>query len=299
MNRNLKGSLIFLLTAIIWGAAFVTQKSGSEYVDPFTVDTIRSFLGAATLLPFIMRGRKKEKEAGTAADRKTVLTGGIVCGLGIFAGMTLQQIGIMYTTAGKAGFLTTIYVVLVPILGLFIGKKIRPLMWLCVVLSIMGLYLLCADPGTFTIGKGDLIVICSALGFSFQMLAADYYTKRMDSIFLSFMQFLVCGILSLPLMLIFEHPTMSAITACAPQLLYLGIMSSGIAYTLQIVGQQYAEPTVASLILSLESLFAALSGALFLGETMTGREITGCALMLAAAMMSQLPASQGPAEDNI
>lgn len=296
MKSRVKGSLILLLTAMIWGTAFVTQKSGVQYVGPFTLNTIRSFLGAFVLLPLVRFGRTEAEKEGRGPDRKTVLLGGVLCGITIFAGLTLQQVGIMYTTAGKAGFLTTIYVILVPLLGLFIGKKVRPLMWLCVFLTLTGLYLLSAKPGTFIIGKGDLLVILSAVGFSFQMLAADYYTKRMNSILLSSMQLFVCGILSLPLMIIFEDPSISAVMACAPQLLYMGILSSGFAYTLQIVGQQYAEPTVALLILSLESLFAALSGALFLGEAMTGREITGCALMLAAVMMSQFPAAQGTAE---
>ena len=288
----LKNSLLLLLTATIWGVAFVAQSVGMDYVGGFTFNMARSLIGSAVLLPVIwFMGRnssKKAEEAQGSSSRKDLLWGGLACGILMCLASNFQQFGIKYTTVGKAGFITACYIVLVPILGLFLKKKCSPFIWLAVAMSVAGLYLLCITDG-FSIGKGDILVLICAVLFSFHILVIDYYSPKVDGVKLSCIQFLVCGILSGIPALIFEKPEMSAVLTAWQPILYAGVMSCGVAYTLQIIGQKNMNPTVASLILSLESCISVLAGWVILGQQLSAREITGCVIMFAAITLAQLP----------
>ena len=288
----LKNSLLLLLTATIWGVAFVAQSVGMDYVGGFTFNMARSLIGSAVLLPVIwFMGRnssKKAEEAQGSSSRKDLLWGGLACGILMCLASNFQQFGIKYTTVGKAGFITACYIVLVPILGLFLKKKCSPFIWLAVAMSVAGLYLLCITDG-FSIGKGDILVLICAVLFSFHILVIDYYSPKVDGVKLSCIQFLVCGILSGIPALIFEKPEMSAVLTAWLPILYAGVMSCGVAYTLQIIGQKNMNPTVASLILSLESCISVLAGWVILGQQLSAREIAGCVIMFAAIILAQLP----------
>ena len=288
----LKNSLLLLLTATIWGVAFVAQSVGMDYVGGFTFNMARSLIGSAVLLPVIwFMGRnssKKAEEAQESGSRKDLLWGGLACGILMCLASNFQQFGIKYTTVGKAGFITACYIVLVPILGLFLKKKCSPFIWLAVAMSVAGLYLLCITDG-FSIGKGDILVLICAVLFSFHILVIDYYSPKVDGVKLSCIQFLVCGILSGIPALIFEKPEMSAVLTAWQPILYAGVMSCGVAYTLQIIGQKNMNPTVASLILSLESCISVLAGWVILGQQLSAREIAGCVIMFAAIILAQLP----------
>ena len=288
----LKNSLLLLLTATIWGVAFVAQSVGMDYVGGFTFNMARSLIGSAVLLPVIwFMGRnssKKAEETQGSGSRKDLPWGGLACGILMCLASNFQQFGIKYTTVGKAGFITACYIVLVPILGLFLKKKCSPFIWLAVAMSVAGLYLLCITDG-FSIGKGDILVLICAVLFSFHILVIDYYSPKVDGVKLSCIQFLVCGILSGIPALIFEKPEMSAVLTAWQPILYAGVMSCGVAYTLQIIGQKNMNPTVASLILSLESCISVLAGWVILGQQLSAREIAGCVIMFAAIILAQLP----------
>ena len=288
----LKNSLLLLLTATIWGVAFVAQSVGMDYVGGFTLNMARSLIGSAVLLPVIwFMGRnssKKAEEAQGSSSRKDLLWGGLACGILMCLASNFQQFGIKYTTVGKAGFITACYIVLVPILGLFLKKKCSPFIWPAVAMSVAGLYLLCITDG-FSIGKGDILVLICAVLFSFHILVIDYYSPKVDGVKLSCIQFLVCGILSGVPALIFEKPEMSAVLTAWQPILYAGVMSCGVAYTLQIIGQKNMNPTVASLILSLESCISVLAGWVILGQQLSAREIAGCVIMFVAIILAQLP----------
>lgn len=288
----LKNSLLLLLTATIWGVAFVAQSVGMDYVGGFTFNMARSLIGSAVLLPVIwFMGRnssKKAEEAQGSSSRKDLLWGGLACGILMCLASNFQQFGIKYTTVGKAGFITACYIVLVPILGLFLKKKCSPFIWLAVAMSVAGLYLLCITDG-FSIGKGDILVLICAVLFSFHILVIDYYSPKVDGVKLSCIQFLVCGILSGIPALIFEKPEMCAVLTAWQPILYAGVMSCGVAYTLQIIGQKNMNPTVASLILSLESCISVLAGWVILGQQLSAREIAGCVIMFVAIILAQLP----------
>ncbi len=298
---------MLLFTAIIWGSAFVAQKSGMDYVGPFAFNGVRTFLGALMLVPVIMildrvngeaERRKKLSEAERKAERKLLAIGGILCGICLFTASSLQQIGMLYTTAGKAGFITALYVVLVPIVGLFIGKRVRKLVWACVAIAAVGLYLLCMPAGGFdlsSINKGDFIIFLCAITFTFHILVIDYFSPRTDGVKLSCIQFFVVAILSIIPMIFadtalgYEMVNIDALLDCVIPLLYSGLLSGGVGYTLQVVAQKDTDPTVASMLLCLESVFAVIAGAIILHEVMSGREIFGCVLMFVAIVCAQLP----------
>ena len=282
------GPLMLLLTAMIWGAAFVAQSVGLSYVGPFTLNSVRFLIAGVFLLPCIPLLRRAGLRPDASGSPRELLLGSLVCGVLLAVASSLQQIGIAYTTVSKAGFITALYVILVPILGLFLGKKVRPLVWFCVVLSVAGLYLLCMA-GPAAIGSGDLLVLLCALVFSLHILAIDHFSRRVDSLKLSCLQFLICGALCAGPMLALEHPAPGAILAAWKPILYAGILSSGVGYTLQVVAQRRTDPTVASLILCMESVFSALFGFLLLGQGLSLRELAGCGLMLAAILLAQLP----------
>ncbi|MBR3183619.1 MAG: DMT family transporter [Firmicutes bacterium] len=287
MSKKMKANLLLFIAAFIWGTAFVAQKSGGA-IGSFTFNGIRTFIGGLVLLPLVIRNHK---DKSLPLFTKEELTGGIVCGFFLFVAASLQQFGLAYTTAGKAAFITTLYVVFCPILSLIVHKKkTRPLVWLCVVLDVIGLYLLCMTDASFSIQIGDTLVILCAVAFAGQMVAVDNFIDRIDGIKLSCIQFLFSGLLGIICMFIFEGPVSvsNIMTAWFP-ILYAGVISCGIAYTFQVLGQKEATPTIAALILCLESVFGVLAGAVILGETMTMREIFGCIIMFAAVVISNLP----------
>lgn len=302
MNKFiLRQSLILFLTALIWGTAFVAQSVGMEFVEPFTYNAVRSFLGGLVLLPYIgivSFLQAKRADAQTSVEeaeeperkrqRKDLYLGGISCGVVLFAASNLQQFGIQYTTVGKAGFITAMYILLVPIMGLFLHKRAGVKVWIGVALAVTGLYLLCMENG-FKLELGDALVLVCAVVFAVHILVIDHFSPKADGVMMSCIQFWVCGILSLLCCLIFETPQPDKIWEARIAIGYAGIMSSGVAYTLQIVGQKGMNPTVASLILSLESVVAAVSGFLLLRQKMSLRELFGCLLMFAAIILAQLP----------
>lgn len=288
-KEQIKGSLLLFLAAIIWGVAFVAQSVGMDYVGPFTFNCVRTLIGGIVLIPcivFLNRGKVKKKTNFT--EKKRLLLGGICCGIALATGSTLQQFGIMYTTVGKAGFITAFYIIIVPILGLFLGKKCGLSVWISVVIALAGLYFLCIMDG-FSIGKGDIYVFLGAIAFSIHILVIDHFTQFNDGVKMSCIQFFVCGILCFVPMMLFEHPEISVILLAWKPILYAGVMSCGVAYTLQIVGQKNMNPTVASLILSLESVTSVIAGFLVLHQNLSHRELIGCGLMFVAIVLAQLP----------
>lgn len=295
-KMSLKNITMLFLTAFIWGVAFVAQSVGMNYIGPFTFSCVRSILGGIVLIPCIwFLDRLKMKEEGVTEKRtmsekekKTLLIGGICCGIALCVASNLQQFGVKYTTVGKAGFITALYIVLVPIFGIFLKKKVGVKVWISVAISVVGLYLLCMTE-KLSISKGDFLVLLCAIVFSIHILVIDHFSPLVDGVRMSCIQFWITGILSAIPMFLFEKPSLSAIFAAAVPLLYAGVMSSGVAYTLQIVVQKDADPTVASLILSLESVFSVLAGWVVLGQVMSMREICGCVLMFAAIILAQLP----------
>lgn len=287
-STTYKNSFLLLLTAAIWGVAFVAQSVGMDYVGPFTFNSVRSFLGCLVLLPIIWFFNRGKKTTSTPDEKKTLWIGGICCGLLLAAASSFQQIGIMYTSVGKAGFITACYIILVPILGIFLKKKCSPLIWVSVLLALVGLYLLCINE-QFAIGKGDIYVFICAILFSLHILVIDYFSPKTDGVKMSCIQFLVCGVCCGVIMLCTETPVISDILLAWKPIAYAGIMSCGVAYTLQIVGQKNMNPTVASLILSLESCISVIAGWLILGQAMTAKEIIGCFFMFVAIILAQIP----------
>lgn len=292
--KQVRANLLLLLTAMIWGAAFVAQSVSMDYVGPFTFLCSRSILGGVVLLPVIaVMGRGKKKKEARLGNRNILLLGGICCGVMLFIGSALQQIGIQYTTAGKAGFITAMYMVLVPICGLFFGRKPGGKTWAAVAVALVGMYLLCLyGSGIQNLSKGDLLEMLCALGFTGHILVVDHFSPKVDGVKMSCIQFFVCGILAGIFMLILEEPSWENICAAAVPILYAGILSSGAGYTLQIVAQKDTQPTVASLLMSLESVFSLIFGWILLKEAMSGVELLGCVLMFAAIIWVQLPEKQ-------
>jgi len=300
MSKKMKSNIMLLITAIIWGSAFVAQKAGTV-LEPFTYTGIRMLIGGLVLIPVIKIFAKMDKTPDTRtldqkkADEKQNLIGGICCGLALCLASNLQQFGMYFDTdAGKAGFITTLYVVIVPVLGLFLKRKVKPIVWGCIALAVIGFYLLTmAGSGAgFTLATGDFFVLLCAFIFAVHILVVDHFIEKCDGIKLSSIQFLTTGIISLILMAIFEEPVMADIISCAGAILYCGVMSSGVAYTLQVLGQKDAEPATASLILSLESVFAVIFGALILHESMTTLELIGCVVIFIAVLIPQLPSKE-------
>ena len=288
--KNLKGNLMLLLTAFIWGIAFVAQSVGMDYVGPYTFNAARFLLGGIVLIPCIFILNKLNKnEDEEKNDNKKLIIGGIVCGFFLFAASTFQQLGIMYTSVGKAGFITALYIILVPIIGIPLKRKASGIIWISAVIAVIGMYLLCVNEG-FSISFGDVLVLICALLFSGHILAVDYFSPYVNGVKLSCIQFFTCGILSGILMFIFEEPTIEGIVGARIPILFSGIMSCGVAYTLQILGQQNTNPFIASLLMSLESVFAVLAGWVLLGQALSVKETIGCILMFTAIIMAQVPA---------
>ncbi len=292
MKQQIKSSLILLLTATIWGVAFVAQSVGMEYIGPFTFNAIRCVLGGLVLIPVILV-LKKKKEIGAEnqekEDKKTLWTGGIACGVILCIASNLQQFGIMEASVGKSGFFTALYIVMIPVIGIFIGKRPGIKLWFCVALAVVGMYLLCMKDGSFTIERADIMLLLCALAFSFHILVVDYFSPKVGGVKMSCIQFFVCGVLSAVGMLFTETPDISNIQAAWLPLLYAGLLSCGVGYTLQIVGQKGINPVIASLIMSLESVISALAGWVILGQVLSPKEILGCVLMFVAIIITQIP----------
>lgn len=277
------------LTASIWGVAFVAQSVGMDYMGPCTFNGVRFLMGSAVLMPLVWFRRKKDREKQIPrAGLKITLTGGICCGVALGSAALLQQFGIMYTTVGKAGFITTLYIIIVPVLGIFLKKKVPGKVWIGAVLAAFGLYLLCMSE-RLVLGKGDTYVFLCAMIFSVHILIIDYFSPKADGVELSCIQFLTAGTIALVLAFVFETPTVGSLAAGIIPLAYAGIMSSGVAYTLQIIGQKDMDPTIASLILSLESVVSVLSGWIILGQALSPRELMGCVMVFGAVILVQLP----------
>ncbi len=322
MNKQLKSNLLILLAAFIWGTAFLAQKEGGQ-IGTFTFNGIRFLIGGAFLLPVIyVFDRIRERKASAAGDitgsaagkrrgsaagerldstsadiengpdmswNRTVFTGGICCGVILFVASSLQQYGVLFTSIGKTGFITALYTLFVPVLSIAFGKKVSKLTWTAVFIGLIGLYLISMFGESFSISYGDRFIIACAFGFAFQIMAIDHFAPKVDPVKLSAVEFLTLGIISLFFMFTFEEPTMDKIVSVLPSLLYASILSSGVAYTLQVVGQQHAEPTQAAIMMCMESVFSLLTGMLVLGERMAVHEYIGAALIFAAVVMSQLP----------
>lgn len=292
---KLRNSLLLLLTATIWGTAFVAQSVGMEYVGPLTYVCTRSIIGSIVLLPVIavLRRVGPPRAAETPEERrkgrKTLVIGGVCCGTVLCIASCTQQLTLLHTTVGKAGFMTACYILVVPVLGLLFGRRCGLKHWCSVAIALVGLYFLCMAGGSFGFDTGTLLGLGCALLFSMHILVIDHFSPMVDGVQMSCIQFAVCAVISGVAMLIFEQPTMANILAAWKAIMYAGVMSSGVAYTLQIVGQKGMNPTIASLIMSLESVISVIAGWLILGQALTAREIFGCVLMFCAIVLAQLP----------
>jgi len=305
-NRHLQSNLLLLLTALIWGFSFVTQTVGLKILGPFTLNALRFTLGAISLLPILFYFRRKRartaaanlatvsSEGSTSAPpahepvlSRASIVAGVIIGLVLFAGISFQQIGMLYTSTGKAAFITGMYIVLVPVFGLFLRQRPRRSTWVGVTVAAVGLYLVSVRED-FTIGFGDLLEIIGAGLWAVHILVIDHYAKKFDTILLSFLQFVTCSTLSFGAALLFENITIAAISTAILPVLYGGFLAVGVAFTLQVVGQKHADPSHAAIIFSLEAVFAAIGSALLLGENLGVRGYAGCALMLLGMVATQI-----------
>ena len=300
-NPKVRQIVLPLITAMIWGSSFVTQSISAVHIGCFSFGALRALPATVFLflLVCVMR-RLQPREKYSAAQKKMLLRAGLICGTLLTAAISFQQFGLSYTSAGKAGFISALYIVLVPVFSIFFGKKPGGRVWIFVAVAVAGLYLLCVNgSGEMSFSGGDLSVLLCTVVFAFQIIAVDHYAGKVDGVELSCVQFAVMTVLSAACALLAgEQTTMEAVKTCLPYILYTGIFSSGIAYTLQIIAQKEGDPTVVSLLLSLESVFAVVSGAIFLHERMSAQEYLGCALMLVAVLLSQLPEKSAKAVES-
>jgi drug/metabolite transporter (DMT)-like permease len=298
---TLTHTLMLLVASFFWGTTFVAQSLGAEYVGAGTYLALRTYIGIIFLLPFVLyRDKKDIKDSGLGTqelqdkrsrEKQAFIKGGMLAGLFIFLASFAQQYGIAYTSVAKAGFLTTLYVVFVPVISLFFGRRFDNKIWISIALSVIGMYLLCMN-GSFYLEIGDALMILSALGFSVQILAVSRYSKRIDPVKLTLAQFIVEAMLATIVMIVLERPGLSSIHSALPAILYAGIFSSGIAYTLQSLGQKNLNPAIASIAMCLESVFGTLSGWIVLGQKLSLREVTGCILMFVAIVLTQFLGNQ-------
>ncbi len=299
-KKRLKGNALLLLTALIWGASFVAQSVAMDHIGPFTFNATRMLLGSLVLIPaifFLDRIKPKDKRPTKEmrkAERKTVLIGGFFCGTALFVAASFQQFGVQHTTVGKAGFITALYMVIVPILGIFLKKKVPKMVWLGVALAVPGMYLLTITE-SLTINLGDLLMLICALFFSIHILVIDHFSPKVDGVRMSCVQFFVASVYAGIAMLIFESPSLTSLMAASESILYAGALSCGVAYTLQVVAQKDTDPSISSLILSTESVFAVLAGWVVLQQVLSGREILGCVFLFVAVILAQLPGKKDKA----
>lgn len=290
------GQMALLVCAMIWGTGFIAQKLGMEFLEPCSFNASRSFIGALALIPVVMLmdcmgGRRPSVwgSAQSAAARRKLLIGGVACGAALGVAAMLQQYGIKHTTIAKAGFISALYILMVPILGLFIGRRTGKAIWVCCVSAMAGMYLLCCA-GESTVGFGDMVTLGCAVVFAMHILVIAHYAPEVDCVRMSLLQFLVAGVISIPVALAAgERPALMDFCRALPAVAYCGIMSSGVAYTLQIIGQRYVQPATASLLLSLESVFAALAAWIILKQTMNWTEFLGCVVIFVSVLAAQMP----------
>lgn len=297
MSKQIKGSLALFLAALIWGTAFVAQSTAASVIGPFAFSAIRNYIGVFTLIPviFVIRRTKKGKDMTIKGevteiirDRKLLL-GGLLCGTALCIASNLQQTGIKYVSfVGKSGFITALYIIFVPIAGLFLHKKVGRLVIVALIFAVTGLYFLCINQ-RFTLEYSDILLILCAVFYTVQIMFIDKFAPDVDCVLLACIEFLVCGTLSLILMFLFEHNTIEDVKQAGFSLLYTGIFSSGVAYTMQMLGQKDLNPTIACLIMSLESVVSVLSGMIILREQPSGRELLGCILMFVGVILAQIP----------
>lgn len=320
MNKTVfRNSLLLMLAATIWGTAFVAQSVGMDYVGPYTFNAIRNFIGCIVLLPFIFWMDKKDKkpygndgdgnpdmpaDKNAKADKgifkkidKKLIIGGICTGAALCIASNLQQYGIMYTSVGKSGFITALYIVLVPVFGLVIGHRQSGRMWIAIAIAVVGMYFLCMTTGSFALQTGDIILLLCAASFAVQILLIDHFSALVNPVKLAWCQFLVCGVLSSIPMFVLEHPTLSGIMGGWTSILYAGALSTGVAYTIQVVAQRGMNPAIASLIMSLESVISVIAGWLLLNQHLSSRELMGCLLMFVAIIIVQLPEKREACKD--
>ncbi len=296
VKTNYKSIAMLFLTALIFGTTFVAQQQGMDYIGPFTYITARSVIGALFLFISALLFDRTDKSSTTFSfgnslkrfQNKNLVVGGVLCGIVMFAATSFQQVGLMYTTVGKAGFLTSLYIVIVPILGLIFRKKVHKIIWFCAAVAVVGMYFLCITED-FSVSIGDFLVFMCAVMFSFHFMLLDKYSPIVDCVRMSCIQFIVCGLISLVTSVMLETITLEGIIAAWFPIIYAGVFSSGIAFTLQSLAQRDTSPFVASLIVSLESVVSVLAGFVLLGETLTPREIMGCVLIFGAIIFAQVP----------
>ena len=291
MNRQLKGTVALAAAALVWGMAFSAQSNAMKYIQPFTFVFVRSTITCLVLtaaMPLFKRLSGHSGEASDAPSLREHIVPGIIIGTFLVAATILQQVGLVYTTPAKSGFVTALYMIIVPLLGIFLGKRVRAVMWLGLAMGLTGMALLCVQ-ADLSVNIGDWFTLACAFMFSCQILAVDRFAGRLDALTLSALQFAVCAVVSGICAFAFETPRLEGVLACWSSILYVAVFSGAVGYTLQVVGQKYADPTLASLLMCLESVFAALGGWLLLGQSLSLRELAGCALMLAASVVAQLP----------
>jgi len=314
MSKRMRGNLLLLLAAFIWGLSFVAQSEGMKYIGPFAFIGIRSMLAGISLLTFLglrrlCSGKSAGRNAGNEgpatepkeakAGRHTLLLGGGLCGVILFGATMLQQLGIVYNSGepGKAGFITALYLIMVPLAGIFLRKKIGLKIWMAVVLAVCGMYLLCITEG-LSMTTGDLLLLGCAVVFTMHILVIDFFSPKTDGVALSCIQFLLCGILGMTGMFFTESISLSHVLSAWQPLVFSGVFSGGVAYTLQIVAQKDTEPAVASLLMSLESVFAVFGEWVILGQLMSGREFAGCGLMFLGILLTQIPEKRRKTESD-
>ncbi|MBP7319674.1 MAG: DMT family transporter [Lachnospiraceae bacterium] len=295
-KQELKGASLLFIAALFWGTTFVAQSLGMDYVGPFTYLWARSIVGGIVLIPVaLLYQRYSDNDHLDQSDllnskiahKKYLLYGGIICGIVLFAASALQQFGMLYTSVGKTGFITALYIVIVPIMGIFLKKKCGINVWISVLIAIAGLYLLCVNE-SFSISKGDLLVFACSILFATHIIVIDHFSPKVNGVLLSCIQFWVCSVFSGIAMFLIEKPTVASISSAAGAILYAGIFSSGVAFTCQIVGQKHVKPAIAALIMSLESVVSVLAGWLVLHETLSTKELIGCLIMFCAIIFAQI-----------
>ncbi|MCQ2397914.1 MAG: DMT family transporter [Sphaerochaetaceae bacterium] len=288
--KEKRAVLLLLFASFIWGTTFVVQSNAADLIPPFSYNGIRMLLGSLCLSPFLISSVKEHKNSGEF--RKNIITGGVICGIEVGLACTVQQIGISMTTAGKAGFITSLYILVVPVLSLVAGKKVSPRTWICVMFGLIGAFVLSVN-GATPVNRGDLVVFTCSFIFAIHIITVDYFVGKLDGPDLSCVQFFFGGLMNLVIGLIFEECNLQMIKSAMFNIFYSGVLSCGVAYTLQIIGQKHVQPAKATLALSLESAWAAVSGAVFLGERMSLKELTGCVILFSAVIISQLPEKSG------
>lgn len=291
MTQKIKGSILLVLTALIWGLGFIAQSTGMDYIGPNTFNCLRMFLGSLVLLPIVIRKRRVSSDTDSKSKSANIklVKSGALCGIILCIATTVQTLGLAYTTPGKSGFITAMYIIFIPIISIILGKKISLRTVLCAATAVVGMYMLCISGGSGTLNFGDFLTLISALLFSFHIMLIDSVASDVDAIKFSFLQFFVCGILNMIVMLLFERPSLDIIKQCIVPILYSGVLACGVGYTLQPVAQQYTDPTTASILMSLESVFALIFGMIVLGDSLTLYELLGSVIMFAAIIIIQLP----------